>query len=243
MKITYKLYSDIGSRENNEDSLGMLERDGAYCFALADGLGGHGKGEVASAMAVKTVLKRFEEMPESGDFLDVAFTDAQDEVLLAQRDGHELADMKTTMVVLQLTPEAARWGHIGDSRLYFFQNGKLKSHTPDHSVPQMLVNIGEISEKEIRFHEDRNRLLRVIGAEWGSHSYDLAPEVTLRAEQVFLLCSDGFWELIEEKQMMKELKRASSVEEWMDAMTGIIRDRKDQDDMDNNSAIAVWITK
>ena len=249
MRITYKKYTDIGDRRNNEDSIGVLEWDGGYCFALADGLGGHGMGEVASATAVETALRLFKTQGQSPEYLEKAFRGAQDEVLQAQNTGHAFSDMKTTMVLLKLTGDRAGWGHIGDSRLYHFQNGKLKGHTLDHSVPQMLVNVGEIREKDIRFHEDRNRLLRVIGAEWGNRSFEISEEIAIRPQQAFLLCSDGFWERIDEKQMMKELKNASSVDEWMDSMTGIVRNRNERKnkrkktDLDNNSAIAVWITK
>ena len=263
MNVFYKVYTDVGGRSVNEDAVGVLERNGEYFFVLADGLGGHGKGEVASEVAVKAALDQFVAItPDSlrdadqtagsvngiaDHFPEGAFTAAQEAVLNAQKTGFEFSDMKTTLVVLWLSDGQARWGHIGDSRLYYFQDEKLKGRTLDHSVPQMLVNTGEISEKEIRFHEDRNRLLRVIGAEWGRHAYDLSDAVDMKDGQAFLLCSDGFWELIDEKEMQKELKNASSVEEWMDSMISIVRGRmengKPGSEADNNSAIAVWITR
>ena len=164
-------------------------------------------------------------------------------MLREQESSRELSDMKTTLVVMRIAAGMIQWGHIGDSRLYVFQSRKLKSHTPDHSVPQMLVASGEIKEKDIRFHEDRNRLLRVIGAEWGRRSYDLSEPVPVRKKQAFLLCSDGFWELILEKQMQKTLKSASSVQEWMDSMVAIVKEQGAGKNMDNNSAIAVWVTQ
>ena len=241
--ITYKLYSDIGNRETNEDSVGELHQDDAFCFVLADGLGGHGKGEVASSIAVKTVLNKFGEAGKDPEFLGQCFVDAQDAVLAEQAKSYELSDMKTTMVVLKIAAGIVQWGHIGDSRLYCFQSGKLKGHTLDHSVPQMLVSIGEIKEKDIRFHEDRNRLLRVIGMEWENRSFELSDAKPLKNGQAFLLCTDGFWEMIDEKQMLKELKKAASVEAWMDAMVSIVKLQGEGKDMDNNSAIAVWVTK
>ena len=71
--------------------------------------------------------------------------------------------MKTTVVVLHIKNKNARWAHVGDSRLYFFKNKKLIERTLDHSVPQNLVVCKEIKEKDIRYHADRNRLLRVLG--------------------------------------------------------------------------------
>ena len=241
--ITYKLYSNTGSREVNEDSVGQLEKDGSCCFVLADGLGGHGKAEVASSIAVETALKLFDEEGTTPAYPAECFKKVQETVLAEQQRSQELADMKTTMVLLRISQKEVVWGHIGDSRLYHFQSGRLKSHTLDHSVPQMLVSAGEIREKDIRFHEDRNRLLRVIGAEWGNRSFDLSVPVEQREGQAFLLCSDGFWELIDERQMVKTLRSASTVEEWMDAMVKIVNEQGKGRDMDNNSAIAVWVTK
>ena len=149
--------------------------------------------------------------------------------------------MKTTMVDLILKINGiARWGHIGDSRLYFFRDGELAAHTLDHSVPQMLVNLGEITFEEIRGHEDRNRLIRVIGTEWEGSSYELSQEIAIRDNDSFLMCTDGFWELINEQQMVETLKNAKSVEEWMNSMVEIVMENGKDVNMDNNSAIAVW---
>ena len=238
--ITYKIYTDIGNREVNEDSVGMLEKDDRLCFALADGLGGHGKGECASALAVETVLKLFNEKYDA-DYMDLCFKEAQNNVMNAQKEDMELHDMKTTLVVLLIDGDKIRWGHIGDSRLYHFNKNKIISHTLDHSVPQMLVMSGEIKEKDIRGHEDRNRLLRVIGSPWNNHSYDLSKSIDSKKCQAFLMCSDGFWELIEERTMMQLLKKAASVDEWLDSMVEEVKKNGEGTNMDNNSAIAVWV--
>jgi serine/threonine protein phosphatase PrpC len=238
--ITYKIYTDTGDRENNEDSVGVTDNGGNFCFALADGLGGHGGGEFASAIAVKNVLELFSENPDC-DVLGMSFENAQKDVSVQQKTDHRYFDMKTTLVALTVCGEKAAWAHIGDSRLYHFSRNRLIEHTKDHSVPQMLVNTGEIKEKDIRGHEDRNVLLRVIGSPWGKHSYDVHTPVTCKKFDAFLLCSDGFWELIEEKRMLKLLKKAESVGDWLDSMVDEVRSEGKGKDMDNNSAIAVWV--
>ncbi len=133
-----------------------------------------------------------------------------------------------------------QWGHVGDSRLYAFAKNKVKLRTLDHSVPQMLVFAREIKEKQIRNHPDRNRLLRVMGIEWEKPMYELAEQTQLEKYQAFLLCSDGFWELIDEKQMCKLLKNSSTVEEWMQAMVEVIKQNGIGKNMDNYTAIALW---
>ncbi len=238
--VRFSMMSSEGSRENNEDSVGMYQDGDAYCFTLADGLGGHGKGEVASQTAVDTVIERFAG-GEREDFLDAAFEDAQDAILKKQGMDRLCMDMKTTLVVLMVGKETIQWAHIGDSRLFFFQIGKLRTRTLDHSVPQLLVTVGEIREKDIRRHPDRNRLLRVLGVEMDEMNHQTAEPVERKPGQAFLLCSDGFWELIEEKKMESTLKRASGPEAWLEAMEQIILKNGSNTDMDNYSAVAVWI--
>ena len=163
--VKFSMLSNMGSRDNNEDNIGMYQDGEDYCFILADGLGGHGKGEVASQLAVNAVIEQFTQGERGEDFLDQAFENAQNSIVARQEEERACMDMKTTLVVLMVENAQIRWGHIGDSRLYYFQNGKLRVRTLDHSVPQMLVAVGEIKEKDIRHHPDRNRLLRVLGVE------------------------------------------------------------------------------
>ena len=249
--VRFAMMSDKGSRPNNEDSIGMYEKDGDFCFLLADGLGGHGKGEVASSLAVETCVEEFMaggageertggELPD-GVFLDRAFLKAQERILKGQQEDRTAADMKTTLVVLDISGDQIRWGHIGDSRLYYFKDKRIQTRTLDHSVPQMLVSIGEIKEKQIRRHPDRNRLLRVLGVDEDELRYQLSEPVRRGSRQAFLMCSDGFWELIEEKKMESTFKKASTPDEWLEAMKGIVLKNGRNTDMDNYSAIAVWI--
>lgn len=237
--LTYKIMTNRGSREINEDYAGMAKEGEHYCFLLADGLGGHGKGEVASELVVETGKSLFGQYKEA-DFLDKCFQTAQDNLLLEQRKQNLQSEMKTTMVVLEMTENTIQWGHVGDSRLYLFQKGKLVKRTLDHSVPQMLVMAGEIKEKQIRGHEDRNRLLRVMGTEWSGPQYVLSEKQQRMPKQAFLLCSDGFWELIDEKTMQQLLKKSQSVEEWMERMSEEVRKNGTGQNMDNYTAIAVW---
>ena len=214
--ISYHLISKVGERDNNEDSVGMFQAGAEYCFALADGLGGHGKGEVASRIAVEQAVAAFAEAGKaSEEVIRTAFGNAQDAILAEQRADRTASDMKTTFVYLLVGEEEIRWAHIGDSRLYRFERGKLAERTLDHSVPQMLVAAGEIKEKQIRHHPDRNRLLRVMGVNWEEPRYQLGGPVPASPGQAFLLCSDGFWEWIEEKKMLSALKKADSPEDWI----------------------------
>ncbi|MDD3253277.1 MAG: protein phosphatase 2C domain-containing protein [Lachnospiraceae bacterium] len=234
------MLSEKGSRENNEDSIGMYQDHEMYCFILADGLGGHGKGEVASRTAVDAVIRQFATEEDRTLFLDKAFCCAQEAITEKQEKDHACRDMKTTLVVLHIGEDSVQWGHIGDSRLYFFENGKIQTRTLDHSVPQMLVAVGEIREKDIRHHPDRNRLLKVLGVEMDEMNHQLGEMIPRKRGQAFLLCSDGFWELIDEKKMEATLKKAKEPQEWLDSMEQIVLKNGKNTDMDNYSAVAVW---
>lgn len=239
--ILYDLLSNAGGRENNEDSVGMYQNEQEYCFVLADGLGGHGKGEVASRLAVETCVNVFAQEGAGEEVLSQSFDQAQQAILKGQKEDYHAQDMKTTLVLLHVGEEEIRWGHIGDSRLYYFKNKKLAERTLDHSVPQMLVAAGQIKEKQIRNHPDRNRLLRVLGIDWDAPKYQIGEMTAREGSQAFLLCSDGFWELIDEKKMQHCLKKAKTPGQWLALMEEIVKKNGQGKNMDNYSAVAVWL--
>lgn len=242
--IIYEMTSKDGGREENEDSIGMAQREENFCFVLADGLGGHGGGREASRLVVETVLTDFKERGEvSEEYLKQCFQGSQDFLLQEQERQDRTYEMKTTMVILLANDKSVLWGHIGDSRLYCFQQKKYKTRTLDHSVPQMLVAAGEITEQEIRGHADRNRLLRVMGVEWDTPRYQIAPLADREKSMEFLLCSDGFWELIEEKSMIRTLKKSKTPKDWLYAMEKVVLKNGEKKEMDNYSAIAVFLEK
>ena len=100
--VRFAMLSRPGGRENNEDSIGMYNDEDEWCFALADGLGGHGKGEVASRLAVDTIVDQFVSGKREISFIDAAFEAAQDEIMTRQIEDRSCFDMKTTLVLLQI---------------------------------------------------------------------------------------------------------------------------------------------
>ena len=238
--LTHNMLTHTGTREYNEDSAISVKTNGNYCFVVADGLGGHGKGEVASQKVTEVFGREFRVNAERNEhFFEHAFATAQDEILALQKAEGTKFEMKTTAVCLSIIDGICQWGHVGDSRLYAFYKNKVKFRTLDHSVPQMLALSGEIKEKHIRHHPDRNRLLRVIGVEWDSPRYELSEEFPLTDYGAFLLCTDGFWELIDPKDMGKFLKKSSTVDEWLELMAAEVKKNGSGQDMDNYTAIAV----
>lgn len=241
MNLTYSTFTDPGSRKVNEDSIGVCNNEENNCFILCDGLGGHGMGDVASLLVVDVFKSQFEKCRDCSEFLGSAFLAAQDVLMAKQSELHAERKMKTTAVSVVTDNKNAYIGHVGDSRLYIFSRNKVKRRTLDHSIPQMLVLSKDIKDSEIRNHPDRNVLLRVLGIDWEEPMYELIKPIPLKKCQAFLLCSDGFWELIEENEMCELLKKAKTVNEWLDNMVDVVRTNGKGRNMDNFSAIAVWL--
>ncbi len=236
----YAVFTNTGGRPINEDSVGVFQNGENHCFVVCDGLGGHGMGDVASSLAVAVFHDQFGKTDDAVNFLGQTFLAAQDVLMAEQKARNAKRKMKTTGVAVVTDDRNAYIGHIGDSRGYVFYKNKIKTRTLDHSIPQMLVLAREIKESQIRNHPDRNTLLRVMGIEWEDPMYELMSPLPLKKCQAFLLCSDGFWELIEEKDMCTQLKKANSAQEWLDNMVNIVQANGMGKNIDNYSAIAVW---
>lgn len=239
--MDYCSISKLGHREINEDSVGTFICDNGAGFVIADGLGGHGNGDIASQIAVNEFKKALECNTELSisQRLDEAIHNAQDAILLEQAHHNSPLQMKTTLATVILKGKTAICGHIGDTRVYVFRHNKIWMRTLDHSVPQMLVLSKAIKEKDIRDHPDRNKILRALGVA-GTVKYDLF-EFETKKTQAILLCSDGFWENILEAEMCHLLKKSQSVHEWLNQMCKIVERQAIKQNMDNYSAIAVWI--
>ena len=239
MKVDYYSISNIGNRELNEDSIGIFQNsDNELCFVLADGLGGHGHGEVASGLAISTA-ERLWKSGDYKDFLSEYYTQLEKSLAEIQRKNNLPNDYKTTTVIATFSEKALLHAHVGDSRLYFFRNGRVLYRTTDHSVPQMLVLSGDIREKDIRNHPDRSRLLKVCGTDPDNIFYDKHETTVCTAGDAILLCSDGFWELIDERHMRRCLKRSKTAKEWAEKMSEIVNKNGIGKGMDNNSAICI----
>lgn len=240
--ISYSLISDKGNRKINEDSVSVSQNGGDYCFTLCDGLGGHGNGDVASEAVTGIFSELFKNNAITAEeFFSEAYSQANKKVLELQEEKGSANGMKTTVVSLVISKGECRWSHLGDSRLYCFGKHSVKARTYDHSVPQMLVMSKEIKEREIRFHPDRNKILRAIGADDETPKYQLSEAVKLEDCDAFLLCSDGFWELISERRMCSLLRKSKSVEDWLYRMNQAVVKKGKNINMDNYSAIAVII--
>ena len=237
MKITAYSYTNKGGREHNEDSVRWRAQDDCGVFVVADGLGGHDCGEVASALAAEAIADGCDPhaAPDSERLLELLRA-ANRRVMEGQKlPGQE--EMKTTAVTLHLSHGKAAWAHIGDSRLYRFSGGDLAHVTRDHSVTYMKYLGGEISYMDIYHDDDRSSLLRVLGREPCSPEAGVCEVLTGDA---FLLCTDGFWEFVYTEEILIDLLKARTPEEWAKLM--LLRHiRRTPAGNDNFSLIAVFV--
>lgn len=241
--IDSALISKPGGRDNNEDYVTHAVNGTSECFVLCDGLGGHDCGEVASSFVAECVADLFRQYGDTPTFLEDAFNIAQNGLLELQRERNMSNAMKTTMVVLVVTDEHIKWAHIGDSRLYhIFQEGTRYERTRDHSMVQILCDMGEIREDEMRHHEERNKILRVMGAEWSGKSFDKSAILEREPGHAFALMTDGFWENVMEDEMLYNLRTTGTADEWLSAMETCVVGRADMSSTDNYSAICVRLS-
>lgn len=242
--IEYAVFSSAGEKNANEDAVKIVTNHalGTYGFLLADGLGGHGKGDIASRFVVDCAGAVIENAADVSDvLLDECFSTAQ-EMLMDEKEISGLRAMKSTLVILLVIKDTARWGHIGDSRLYHFRDGKVYRRTADHSVPQMLAESHQIKEREIRHHPDRSVLLRAMGAEWDSAAYEVDERgMSIKKGDAFLLCSDGLWEWIEEKAMIRILKKGLPAYDSIQELAQEAIANGQGHDLDNVSGILILI--
>lgn len=242
-RVEFATLSGQGRRSYNEDACGYWTSSEAACFIVCDGAGGHGGGDVASETAVRTLLSAFSSQPSLEPAHIAGLIEKTDQAI---RYGQKLSDslrkMSATVAALFLDARAqrAQWSHLGDTRLYHFRRRVCRCMTKDHSVVQSFVDAGVIEADEIRHHARRNLLFAALGM--GDNASPAALEHSFEVEDgdAFLLCTDGFWEGVDESQMVELLMRSESAEAWLLQMEQYILDL-DSPSQDNYSALAVWV--
>lgn len=235
----YKIikYSNVGGRSENEDSCEIFYEEGRLCAVVADGLGGHGGGAEASKTAVDYMGKKFLEQKE--DFVSKISDNMEELNSVICSKQMPSVKMRTTIALLSIVNQEITTAHIGDTRIYHFVDCKITEVTFDHSVSQLAVLSGEIKQEEIRYHIDRNKLLRSLGKSDGIKTEINSWGKVKDGRHAFLMCSDGFWENITETEMTDCLKEAADIKEWMTKMLRIAKARM-KENADNNTVIAIW---
>src|SRR5262249_42771834 len=211
-EVQVSLLTDVGcQREVNEDSIRFVQPGDASVLArkgllvlVADGMGGHSGGEVASSMAIDAISRVYYEDPDDPQSaLKAAFNQASREIFEVAKADESLKGMGTTCTALVLNNGAALAAHVGDSRLYLLRDGQIYLMTEDHSEVMEMVKRGLISLEEARHHPDKNVILRAIGSHSEVEASTWDEPFPVRQGDQFLLCSDGLYDLVEDEEIKR----------------------------------------
>lgn len=240
MNIFTYMYTNKGGRENNED-YSCFDYSGDFgVWVLADGLGGHNSGEVASKLAATLITNEMKVVCDLSDKKILQVIEKANRLLITEQANPDYKGMRTTIASAYVKDGLFQYANVGDSRVYYFKNGCLYRQSKDHSVSQVAVGLGEISQADIRFHDDRNKLLKVLGDTEDLGIQKLDPAIPVEPGDAFLLCSDGFWEYVFETEMEIDLVKSSSPEQWMEFMIKRLLLRVSGNN-DNFSAICCFV--
>lgn len=241
MELKISVLSKPGGRPVNEDAYGFWSNHNTCFCVLSDGAGGHKGGEVASKLAVKQVLEWFQHTPKcSAESIAAALQSANNAIVDEQRRSPHFSQMRATILVLAVDTEQATaiWGHIGDTRLYCFRRQRIISQTRDHSVLQSMVDAGYMQPEDLRSSPQRNALLAALGDAESFEPRIESSKLSVCDGDIFFLCTDGFWEYVDEAQMEQTLATAVSPEAWLRQLENQVLERG-RPGQDNYSALVV----
>ena len=221
--MNYYYITDPGKvRERNEDSVSIVENGAKEkLLIVADGMGGHKDGEVASKIALNLICDRFKSISSLGNkeyainWIQSTVSEANVEIFKYVAEHPESQGMGTTIVLSVLTPSYLLIGNIGDSSGYIYKNKKLHKITVDHTLVNLLLKSGELTEEEAKNHPKKNVLMKALGS---STNIDMDIfNVELNIDGIFL-CSDGLTNMLDDNQIAKVLSEESDIEEKLEKL-------------------------
>lgn len=248
LRVQAAALSDVGRiRQNNEDSFLCEPELGLY--VIADGMGGHAGGEIASAMAVQGLRRAIQKAPDRPflenpslenrramlQFLIGAVSEVNSAIFARGISDPALRGMGCTLDVILIRGRSLFLAHVGDSRVYGLLGGVLYQMTEDHTLGQSLLNSGSVTAEEVAKHPQRNVLMRALGV-YPKVEVDTA-YLDIAADDVFLLCSDGVYGMVEPTLIESALHKPSDF-----AVQTLIQGALDGGGRDNATAIVVQVT-
>lgn len=211
MSMDYQIShtSRLGNRRHNEDSLDTLESEDCLLLVLADGMGGHGGGKLASETLITHVRTLFgrSKKPVSNphSFLRHIINEAHYAIIDSGYQCTPPLQPRTTCVLALIQQDMLWTAHLGDSRCYLIRNGQVNLRTRDHSIIEELLQLGRITPDQASTHPERNMVTRCVGGELSRAEASLSGPHPLQHEDVILLCSDGLWSGVTEHDLGQTL--------------------------------------
>jgi protein phosphatase len=213
--MNYAYLTDTGKvRTHNEDSVNVVSRSGAYLMVVADGMGGHKGGEIASSIACDHITNSFLNLDRMGDkeesiaWIKKVVSEANSHIYEHTALNKNNTGMGTTIVLALLTSDYLLFGSVGDSSGYVVKDNKLYKVTTDHTLVHFLVKNGELTEEEARSHPRKNILMKALGAATAIEMDIIDVE---RDVSGILLCSDGLTNMLSDKDIMDVLREKTDI--------------------------------
>jgi serine/threonine protein phosphatase PrpC len=239
MKMLAATLSKPGGREINQDAVGCLPPgSGLGCWVVADG-----RCDFASQKAVELILNNFAANPAISQQTLLKVMGWAQQAFLELQTSHPINQSLTASVAMLCAGGlSALWAHLGNVRIYVFRETEILSQTKDHSIAQALIDAGKLKPEEVRWHKEGYKehggLLRSLGSLGGMRP--TVPEIRLKLKpgDLFLICTDGFWEYVTELEMQADWCKSASLEDWLERMEVRILSTAPADH-DNYSAIAL----
>lgn len=208
MAFTVAQANRLGNRASNQDRCLIAERGDAVLLAVADGMGGHARGDLAAQAFVDTLNRRFrayQGVDDAGQFLRDAFREAHTTIQRVGQAQIPPIQPMTTGVACLIQDGVACWAHVGDSRAYLIRQGLVALRTRDHTRVAEMVDAGLLTEQQARLHPLRNHVSLCLGGTEQPPPVTLGPKIYLAAGDVLLLCSDGLWSSVSESRLVSTL--------------------------------------
>ena len=205
--MRFSIYQDSKKcgRKVNQDRMGYLYTRDSLLMVVADGMGGHARGEIASELTLQTIAAMFQRQAKPMLADPAAFL--EESILASHRELHRYRAEnslpeapRTTVVACVIQKGLAVWAHAGDSRLYLIRGPKIATRTVDHSRVHHLVSSGLITDEDAKDHPERNRIYNCVGA-YLAPTVEVSPAMALHSGDVVLLCTDGLWGALQDRKI------------------------------------------
>lgn len=241
MRFSIYQESRVGKRKYNQDRIAHCYSRDALMMVVADGMGGHLRGEAAAQIAAQYLSESFQKLahpklPDPTLFLLESFEKAHAAILDYATREEMLESPRTTCVACVIQDGIAHWAHTGDSRLYHLRAGRILAQTKDHSHVQKLVDQGRIREEAVASHPERNTIYSCLGGD-RAPQITLSPKTPLFADDTLMLCTDGVWGPINGTLIATTLLKSDLMKAIPDLLN--LAERRGGEHQDNLSAVAV----
>lgn len=222
MELDSAQVSLIGHRQDNQDRAEVLFGDESQLAIVADGMGGHARGDLAAETAIASLVDSFRRLrqrpmaPEK--FFETALATAHEEVLALGAGMRPEIRPGTIIVCALVTANRLSWSHVGDSRAYLIRDGRIIARTQDQSVVGDLLAAGEITAEQALIHPDRHMVQYCLGVDEVTPPIPVSEPRKLKAGDIVLLCSDGLWSQLGEAYIVERLSQADDLQQSLQAL-------------------------